>query len=370
MRRRAWGLLLAAALLLSGCASMLNSDYVDVKPHVEHLVDLGGSSSLRAENYKQLVDILCAMVDRGESRRVVRLVNYKTRSEDATVEEELSAACDEVKYEDPLGSYAVDSIRCESSYIVSYYEANIYIGYRRTQSQIKSIVPVTGTSAVRQVLRETLQDFRKETVLRLSYFSGDEEELGHLVREAYYETPAAALGMPQIQIALYPKGMDEADAGWQRVAEILLTYPAEKRRLEQQSAALNEAAQTLSNRLAAMAADRAAETIYYNLGTTVTYVSRYSGPQLATAYAAIVDQRADSEGLALAYQLYCQNAQLESRVVVGTKNGARHLWNILRMEDGAYRHVDVTAEGAFALTDEEMEDLGYRWAAGEYPACR
>lgn len=370
MRRRLCALLLAAGLLLSGCASMLNNDYVDVKPHAEHLEAGGDLSDLRAENYKQLVDILCEMVVQGVSRGVIRLADYKPRSADSDVETELSAACEEVTHEDPLGAYAVDYIRHETTYIVSYYEANLYISYRRSQNQIQSVIPVIGKSAMRKTLEESLSNFQGETVLRVNSFTGDEDEVRELVREAYYDTPSAALGMPDIQVSLYPKGVEDPEGvNRQRVVEILLRYPDEKGRMERQREALLEEAQILSGRLTAMEADRAAQTAYYTLRQSVEYVLRISGRQISTAYAAIVEKRADSEGIALAYQLYCQNAGIESTIVSGSLNGARHSWNIIRLKNGEYRHVDVTQADGFTLEDADMAARGYRWQQEDYPIC-
>lgn len=57
--------------------------------------------------------------------------------------------------------------------------------------------------------------------LRVAYFVGDAASIAELVHQAYYDTPAAALGMPAVEIALYP------DTGIQRIVEILLSYPGD-----------------------------------------------------------------------------------------------------------------------------------------------
>ncbi len=118
-----------------------------------------------------------------------------------------------------MGAYAVDYIKHECTRVVSYYQASVAIRYRRTADQIRSIVNVTGSSAIRSELQEALTSFSGEVVLRVAYFAEDEASIAQLIRQAYYDTPVAALGMPQAGITLYP------DHGSQRVVEITLTYP-------------------------------------------------------------------------------------------------------------------------------------------------
>lgn len=93
------------------------------------------------------------------------------------------------------------------------------------------------------------------------------------------------------------------------------------------------------------------------------------GTGRSSAYDALIEGVADSEGAALAYQLLCDRIGLESTVVLGELDGAPHFWNIISGEDGMFRHVDLSA-GLFSLTDEELTEQGaYEWDREEYPAC-
>ena len=65
------------------------------------------------------------------------------------MEEDLNRACLEVAKDDPLGAYAVDFIKNDCTKVLTTYEATITISYRRTREQIRSLVNVTGTSAIR-----------------------------------------------------------------------------------------------------------------------------------------------------------------------------------------------------------------------------
>ena len=89
----------------------------------------------------------------------------------------------------------------------------------------------------------------------------------------------------------------------------------------------------------------------------------------STAYAALMENRADSQGIALAFQLLCQELELESTVVQGTLDGQVHFWNVYTLEDGVYRHVDASREAGLLLTDDELASLGYQWNREETTAC-
>ena len=68
-------LLLVAMLLLSGCTSMLERDYVSSAKHVEYHVD-DDPSVLQAESYQGLVSALLYFVSEHAQTGVVHLSNY------------------------------------------------------------------------------------------------------------------------------------------------------------------------------------------------------------------------------------------------------------------------------------------------------
>lgn len=370
MRYRLAALLLAGALLLSGCAAMTERDYLSIQPHKDALSAGNDPSVFRVENYTELGEAIHGMVEAGVEHGVVHLSNYAPRSAKGDVEADLADACAEVAQRDPLGAYAVDFIKHDKAYIVSYYEANIYITYRRTPEQVKSIVSVTGTSAVRTEIQEALSGFSAEKVLRISYFAEDAAAIRDLVRQAYYASPLFALGMPEIEVDIYPS--DEGYTGALRIVEILLTYPEDQETLRKQAQALAQRAGGLSGVAQGLGGEASARAIDLLLKSDVTYLSpeQKDGPQRRnTAYAALVEGTADSEGLALAYQLLAEQEGLESYVVSGAVGDTPHFWNIVGLPDGEYRHVDVTAQEGVGLSDADLVALGYRWDRSAYRAC-
>lgn len=348
MKKTILALLLICTLLLSGCASMLERDYLSVEPYDPESAG-DNPSALRVESYWDLVDAILYLVSIGEEHGVLSLYNYTSQD----VEADLARACGEVVQEEPLGAYAVDYIRHDCSFIVSYYEANIYISYRRSPEQIDSIVSVTGANAIRQELSKTMSSFSTEAALRISYFVEDEAYIQELVRQAYYDSPSTALGMPEVKVALYPA------VGYQRIVEINLTYPENLSTMRRRSQELKELAQSQMPQVPT------AENLYAALDG----VAVHERTGRSTAYDALTGGVVNSEGAALAYKFLCDQAGIECHIVQGELNGRSHFWNIVLNNRQVYQHVDLTAE-LFSLSDHQLTDAGsYKWDSMEYPSC-
>lgn len=350
MKKAILAALLAGTLFLTGCDSMLERRHLLTLEPYEPVSTSAGSSSLRIENYQELYRAILSLVSGGDEHAVLNLYNYTAQD----LEDDLTRACLEVVQNDPLGAYMVDYIKHDYSLIVSYYEVNLNISYRHTVDEMDSIVSVTGSSAIRRELRKTLSDFSSQAVLRVSYFAEDEDYILDLVRQAYYNTPVAALGMPEVSVSLYPS------SGTNRIVEIDLAYPGTQDALRRSSKELKEAALALS-----LQAD-SARALFLSAADGLR-VEEGSGR--STAYDALIDHAADSEGCALAFQLLCDQAGVNSTIVQGTLDGAPHFWNIISEDGTTYCHADLSAR-LFSLTDDDLLQAGqYQWARTQYPIC-
>lgn len=360
MKKVLASLFLVGLLFLSGCAARMDSDYLSIQPHQDNLTSENDPSVFRAETYTRLVDDIHSMVEAGLEHGVVHLSNYVAQNEKGDVETDLANACAEVAQHDPLGAYAVDFIKHDKTYIVSYYEANIYITYRRTQEQLASIASVTGTSAVRTEIQEALASFSTEKVLRISYFTEDAAAIQALIRQAYYALPQFALGMPEIEVNLYPSGEGYTDP--LRIVEILLRYPSGQDLLKERAAELALRTQALGESYSDLDAASTARAISRTLNDTITLLSadeaKVEGG--STAYSALVEGRADSEGFALAFQLLAEQTALESRIISGSWNTTPHFWNYVKFLNGESLYYDAhnQAEG---LSSAELAAIGYAW---------
>lgn len=344
-RITAVGLALCLSFTASGCASMLERSYTSSTPHVDRPTTAEDPSVLRVENYRELVSAVLYLVSEGAEEGVIQLHDYT-----GSVENDLPAACLEVTTQDPLGAYCVDYIKHEYTRVVSYYQATLDIHYRRTQEQVRSMVQVTGTGAIRTELRQALSRFVPEVVLRVAYFAEDEQSIAELIRQTYYDTPAAALGYPEAEIALYP------DSGRERVVEILLTYPESADELLRKSEALAEELKTVGEgALTPATQSEQTQQALHELWTHAAYAPD-GGP---TAYDALVSGVANDQGMALGFALL----DPASQVVEGSRGEEPRFWNGLEVE-GETLYLDPSEETGILYTAQELFDLGFRWPDG------
>lgn len=356
MKKRLLAGLMAACLTLSGCASLLERTYVSVTPHTSTKTDAGTSSVLRVENYQELVNSLISFITTGSEEGVIRL--YMAADQ---VDESLRAARQEVLLEYPLAAYAVENITFQVDPLVPFSEARVSLTYRRTQQQVSSIVTATGISAVRGELAEALADFAPECVLRISYFDRDAEYIRSLIRQAYYAAPSSAVELPETEVTIYP------DSGTQRIAEIFFRYAADPSDLSQRIVLLEQACLRLAD---AVDGDTASRRIVSAAGKVLD-AGDYDPEGGATAYHALLEGRADDEGLALAMAALCaDHLDIPCRVAMGMRDGHACFWNVVSTEDG-WRHMDLSRfdpDAPFA-SDEAWLEAGYLWDATALPAC-
>ena len=350
---------LAALLLLtsSGCSAILTRDYSSVTPHSATPVSDGATDAIRAASYQELVNALIYFIGRGTENGVVRFDGAENG--ETEIQQMLDEACLEVVQEDPLGAYAVEYIKYSVTPIVGSYEANVQITYRRTREQVAAIVDATGTSAIRSELSEALAGFSTEVVLHISYFEEDSEYIRQLMREAYLANPASALDFPDAQITMYP------ETGQRRIVEVELTYHQSRQTLESRRNSLLREADRRLLQVDQLEGDRAvAQLIQLVLEACV-----YQEGSGSTAYDALLEGAADSQGMALALALLCQRIEISCQVVDGQMNGVSHQWNVVQTSAG-YRHVDLSQPGTAMLrTDAEMLAAGYTWDGERVPVC-
>ena len=348
--------MLAAALLLTGCSALLERDYSSVTPHNAVPATEGDPSILRADSYQELVNALIYFVNGGMEEGTVRLY-----TDTENVEPFLSDACLEVVQEDPLGAYCVEFIKYTVDPVVAYSEAHIAITYRRTREQVASIVQATGVAAIRSELESALSAFAPERTLRISYFEENETFIQDLVRQAYYDAPAYALGMPEVDLTINP------NSGRQRIVEILLTYPLDAQELERRQ---EEVALALDG--LALPLDSAAGTdMALKAAQFLLKAGRFDPQGGQTVYDLFHSGAANDEGLSLAYAALCQRLALPCQVAWGALEGEPHFWNVVQTGSG-WRHLDLAAgerDDGPLYTDAQLTELGYTWEDSSLPRC-
>ena len=162
-----------ALCLLTGCASLLEREYVTAEPHSSKFWESEAADTLRAENYQDVVNDLLILIGRHKESAVLRLYGF---GNELSVAEKLEQAALEVQQDTPLGAYAVEYITFAGQSQRDYYEAALQIGYRRTAEQIQAVVSATSPEAVYSLLASALDNGRPELAVRLSYWGADGRE--------------------------------------------------------------------------------------------------------------------------------------------------------------------------------------------------
>lgn len=342
----------ALALALAGCTSMLERDYVSASRHVEYPVN-DDPSILQAESYQGLVSALLYFVTEHAETGVVHLSNYV-----GDVGTDLEAACTEVLEQDPIGSYALNSIEHQHTRIVSYYEVSLSFDYAHTAAELDSIVPISAIRPLSGVLSSAMTRFDEGCVVSLNYFTGDEASLLTQARQLWLDTPLASIARPDIRVKLYP------DSGINRVAEFTFDWQADTDDLAAYSSELLAAAQRLLQDLNLPKEELTAEALLAALPERVLFDPEGG----STAYDALVNGSADGLGMTSALCLLCQLSEVDATVVEGRRNGEAAFWLIASTAEG-YRHLDPSADDPFCAVDEEFQSLGYEWSMERYPAC-
>lgn len=347
-------------LLCAGCGSAFERDYYY---EAAYSGDFGNVSDYAAEirNYSMLKTAVTGMISRHEEQGEFRLSNYN-----GNPSEDLAAACYEIKSANPLGAFAVESLSYDTSYVVSYYVANIYISYKRTAEEIAGITYVGTPEELDTLLGQRLYDFSEGSVVRIYSAQVNEAAIVDMVRRHYYDDPVPLVMEPEVTVESYPA------EGANRVYDIHFRFGLSQPQTVPLSA-------VLGNRLDAMASSMT-ETEKPALALEAaerlsTLCSSGEGEYSATAYGAVVEQTADSKGFAVAYRALCRRLDIPCLVVegsVGAMGTQPHFWNIITLEDECY-HVDVSAmaedpAAAFLLSDDALWGT-YIWETERYPAC-
>ena len=351
-------LVLTLLVLMTGCSQLLESRYISVKPHADTTSAGDDDNILTAANYLSLKNAILTLVENCVEEGVIRVSDYS-----GDLEEDLPEAIQEVVTQDPLGSYAVESMHGECSLILSYYEVRIHTEFRRTAQQIQSVERVASIGVLQERLRTAMENGQSDLTVRLSYYTG--EDIGEMARTYYRDNPSIVMEMPQVTVNVYPE-----EGSYVRIIEILFSYEHTAEELEM----FRDAVETSAR--AAREYVRYRDTQTEKLQLLYTYLQeRFTYTEAVTStpvYSFLCEGVASSEGVARSLQIICDEMEVECYTVEGSMNEIPRVWNIVCI-DGVYCHVDLQRSlmnGSESLTfykDDAM--AGYEWDREAYPPC-
>ncbi|MFB0921373.1 MAG: hypothetical protein QMB62_10925 [Oscillospiraceae bacterium] len=373
MKKRIISALISLSLLaaLSGCTGLFQKEYLSVTNYQDNAQNASNSDVLHISDYTELKDSIISLVNDHKTQGRLRFTDYE-----GTIKSDLAQALLEVKTESALASFSVNYTYYYLSRIVTYYEAVVYITYKRTQSEIDAIKYITGRTELIDTLVPVLDNMDSYIALRITSSTITADEIISDINAEYDDNPASCVVPPNVKVTMHP------ETGIQRIIEIELEYGWKLSELQKMKSALTEKMQKTAADASSDKEVTYALNLYQQLAKSCTYDPtgelRSNKTELdsglgSTAYGALVEGYADSKGMAAAFSALCYSADIECTVVDGKKNGEDHSWNIIKL-GGSYYHVDSTAyysvgaAHSFMQSDEQMKDK-YEWDTSAYPVC-
>jgi len=357
--------------VLSGCSSLVEGEYTSVTAHRQGVSD---EDKLSAEvtdvsTYDQLRDEILDLISSRKEYGVIRFIGY-----DGIVEADVSEACMEISYDTPIGAYAVYYLTSSVNKIVSYYEAEMYITYKKTARQINSIKSANTEQKINNQVKLAMQTYSPSIAILTDINDIAKESITEEVRSVYYDDPSFIVCLPDITVSFYP------DTDKEKIIEITFEYPYPDSTLQTMEELLMTSVDNAVEPFAGFDTPQMLLSLCNSLVDMAEYVDvqtedvSVEGIEMYnTAYGAIVTGTADSEGFATAYKLLCDKTGIESYVVEGRRDNDEHMWNIVKIGEDYY-HVDVSAlaetgsTGALFRTDSDMRK-NYWWDTDKYPPC-
>lgn len=350
--RRLTALALALALTLSGCGWM-DGSYVSVTPHQVGIGqdDQGNVSDLR--NYTELRGALVGLIDSGAVEGLFSLAEYPR----ADVVRDMDRAVEYAMGTYPVGAYAVESIDYDFGTGLGASALSVDITYRRSREQIESIRTVRWTSGVRKEVESALDECLDTLVLQVTGYQ--EMDLNGMIRDYASRNPDKVLEIPGVSVRVFPERGDI------RVLELTFHYRTDRETLRRMREQVQPVFSSAVLYVTGQASDR---TKFSQLHTFLTERFDYQIETTVTpAYSLLCQGIGDSQAFAQVYAVLCSRTELEAQIVSGTKDGAAHWWNLVKIE-GSWYHVDLLGSRRFeTLTDDLM--VGYEWDRSAYPAA-
>lgn len=155
--------LLLTACLLTGCARLLERSYHSVTPYADRYWDSSAEDTLRVDSYQDLVNSLMMLVEQRAEEGVIRCYG------EAGEYKEAMAAREEVRRETTLGSYLLRDLRIFYESGVSYSTATCSMVYREDAEDVASIMTLSDSQSLVDLLRLTVREEREKLTARFSY---------------------------------------------------------------------------------------------------------------------------------------------------------------------------------------------------------
>lgn len=346
---------LALTLLLSGCSSVFDKDYLSVKKASEQAETGSSESGFEVKNYLELKLFLTRLVVEHSERGKLNFKNYKGKAK-----EDLAAVCRDVSAKMALGVYCVDYI----SYDIAYYGASVNINYKKTKEETDAIKSVNTAGVGLKLIEEAMHNGEKLLILHIRNSKLTEEDIRSFIEKKYLEAPLEFPLRPGVLVGTYGSG------DISKIFELRLDYGAQNAERLKISERCSEEIKRITDSIGGKSEAFTAMELINALRENVELDEKADGSLRSAAVAKLTS----GEGFSVLLKACCDELGIESVVVRGRLKSDEQLWNILKL-DGEYYHFDIarykkSGHSAFVFAGDEKMKGEYFWDFEEYPACR
>ncbi|MBE6949566.1 MAG: hypothetical protein E7456_06950 [Ruminococcaceae bacterium] len=363
--------LIFAMLILCGCSSLLEISVEQTTPHNSSTnVDTSDPTFIEVSDYDDLRQAMYLLISNHEETGIIRFSSY-----DGDIEQDLNNACIYIANDTAIGSYSGAYVASTLNRLVTYYEATVSITYQKDASQVEGIISVNSIADLEPVITEAMKNCVESFAIKTTSDAVDANSINSVMRSLYYADPQLIVSMPAMDIIkhsdttqighIYEVNMEYINSAsiMNERRNFLLTFKTqldpEFSNIQNEPQLLYQLCLYLSNR-----------TDYIGNVTDEEY---NQSAMVNTAYGALQQVRASSEGFAMAMKLLCDWYDIDCKVVSGRYDNYIHTWNLIKV-DGNWYHFDITklssgAAGSVMRTDSQMMG-SYSWDTAAYPVCK
>lgn len=356
MKKSIFFIAVACMLVFSGCGALFFDTYSSEKDFQgNQSIDLDSDIQM-VQNYAELRRLVFNMMNNHEENAQLRFVGYS-----GNAASDIASVCNAIKTESAYGAYCVDYVTYDLTQIVSYYEASIAIAYKYSAEDLQLLQMTNNHTSFAELLVDNLKNGTEKLVVKINNGSSEYDVVNELIDQTIREHPLSMSYYPQFSVKIFSGNSS------QKIYELNIQYDMElnnTKRIEKLQDSIAQLMQSVNGDNDAEKIMQAASALSHH-----GLVDELGG---ITAYDAVVDQKANSEGISSAFKAMCDLMKVECLIVSGRLDRAEHFWNIVKIED-AYYHIDVSSlrdsvSDSILKRDEEQQ-INYWWDQSAYPDC-
>lgn len=359
-------------VLTVGCASILDGYFQSERRHVAPPYVPEPVEHISVSDIGEFTWLLIELIMEHETEAHILYHHFGTED----IQEELEFAAEQIKRSHPIGAFAVSNIAITVTRIVTYFEVDVTIEYKRTEEELAEIITVATESRMMSELLNVMRQHTDQAVFQ-STLQFTEEIIAEKIRYIYYNNPGEVVMLPIVTVEMFPQVGSGRIYPISRIYSIQFSYMYDSAMMRQFGGFLSLYVErnagritgdTDSLKLLNLVRDLAA-SIEFDEGTARTISVHGAQNISATAFGALVRNRAVGEGFAMAFKALSNELGFDNRIVLGYLDGRHHAWNIVEL-DGYFYHIDVAMiamnaeyglETAFLRNDDDFEAMGYEW---------